>query len=212
MNELQDKFADVFSQYQSIYKSIFCVLYPAKNSTGFTERNQSVNFSKAYEAHNSAAKTWYEFQFGEKNNLHYDALIINPLSKELLLVESKRFSNPSKKLKEVESDIARINSSVKDYLQDFTSRIDDFSDYTLYGVILADVWTETKAKNKILNAFQNYSFIETFFPDIQHSNHIVLPNLTYFVRDFKDIENHEEIKNNYYLLSLIWNIGSQKSE
>ena len=193
MNELQDKFANIFSQYQSIYKSIFRVLYPAKGSTGFTERNQSVNFSKAYEAYNPAAKTWYEFQFGEKNNLHYDALIINPLSKEILLVESKRFSNPSKKLKEVKSDITRINLSVKDYLPDFTSRIDGFLDYTLYGVILADVWTETKAKNKILNTFQNHSFIETFLPNIQHDDHIELPNLTNFVMDFKDLENHRGI-------------------
>ena len=97
-------------------------------------------------------------------------------------------------------------------MPDFTSRIDGFLDYTLYGVILADVWTETKAKNKILNTFQNHSFIETFFPNIQHDDHIELPNLTNFVMDFKDLENHRGIKDNYYLLSLIWNIGFQKAE
>ena len=44
MDELKRKFEDVFRLYQLNYERIFDVLYPAKNNTGFTERNLSVNF------------------------------------------------------------------------------------------------------------------------------------------------------------------------
>lgn len=44
-----DNINDVFGEYQGIYKKILGSFYPAKNSTGFQERNLSVNLSKAYE-------------------------------------------------------------------------------------------------------------------------------------------------------------------
>ena len=96
LNKHLDK---VFELYKENYEKIFDVFYPAKNSTGFTERNLSVNFCKAYETVFPESISWFEFQFGENNNLHYDALIINPKLKVILLIESKRFSNPSKNLK-----------------------------------------------------------------------------------------------------------------
>lgn len=71
-------FLDVFENYRYNYQRIFSILYPSKNSTGFTERNLSVNFANAYERINPSAITWFEFQFGENNNLHYDAVIIDP--------------------------------------------------------------------------------------------------------------------------------------
>lgn len=91
-------FLDVFEKYRYNYQRIFSVLYPSKNSTGFTERNLSANFANAYEQISPSAITWFEFQFGEKNNLHYDAVIIDPENKKLLLIESKRFSNLRKKI------------------------------------------------------------------------------------------------------------------
>jgi len=42
-------FLDVFENYRYNYQRIFSILYPSKNSTGFTERNLSVNFANAYE-------------------------------------------------------------------------------------------------------------------------------------------------------------------
>lgn len=36
-------FLDVFENYRYNYQRIFSILYPSKNSTGFTERNLSVN-------------------------------------------------------------------------------------------------------------------------------------------------------------------------
>ncbi len=65
-----------------------------------------------------------------------------------------------------------------------------------YGVVLADVWTETDIKKQILESYKadqvspqdKGSFIERNFPDLK------LSNLQYDVRDISEIEN-------YYLLS-----------
>lgn len=204
MNQFPGEIQEILSIYKGNFVRIFNSLYPAKNSTGFTERNLSVNFAKAYESRNPDAITWYEFQFGEKNNLHYDAIIINPARKELLLIESKRFSNLFKKVHEVKDDIDRINQSVCAYIPDFSSRIDDFSDYTVYGVILADVWTETKNKTKVRDAFADGTFLETYLPDLYLERSSCFADGKYFVTSFSEITKYESIKNNYHLLTMIW--------
>ena len=69
-------FDKVCIKFKHNYEKIFEHIYPAKNSSGFTERNLSVNFAEAYEKTamqlNQNCITWYEFQFGEKNNQHYE--------------------------------------------------------------------------------------------------------------------------------------------
>ena len=56
----------VFLRYGDMYREILNEIYPAKNRTGFSERNLSVNFSKAFEkiACESGQKaiSWFEFQ------------------------------------------------------------------------------------------------------------------------------------------------------
>ncbi len=150
---MPDLFFDVFENYRNNYQRILSLLYPSKNSTGFTERNLSVNFANAYERVNSSAITWFEFQFGENNNLHYDAVIIDPKNKRLLLIESKRFSNPHQKIASVGADINRIQHAKDNYLHDFQLRVPDFTSYRIYGVILADIWTETQRKKQIYASF-----------------------------------------------------------
>ena len=121
--ECKNKFKNIFDEYKNYYECVFDVFYPSKNSTGFTERNLSVNFSKAYEKLNPKAITWFEFQFGEKNNLHYDALIINRETKELFLIESKRFSKLNKKINTL---LFFISCSLKTYpylARDYTLQI-----------------------------------------------------------------------------------------
>ncbi len=81
--KVDKKFEKIFENYKKRYESILDVLYPAKNSTGFTERNLSVNFANAYVQDHPGSVTWYEFQFGEKNNLHLDAIIVNKEQKEI---------------------------------------------------------------------------------------------------------------------------------
>ena len=189
----------VFEHYKTNYEKIFNVLYPAKNSTGFTERNLSVNFCKAYETVYQNSITWYEFQFGEKNNLHYDALIIDPKSKVVLLIESKRFSNTNKKLIEVRSDINRICESINLYRSDF-DRIDNFDAYKVVGVILADVWTENALKKDILKSFRDNSFLTRFsMPSVSSP--------LYYVTDFDSTEKYPVIRDTYHLTSLVWEIN-----
>ena len=105
---------------------------------------------------NPSSATWYEFQFGDKNNLHYDAIIINPQKKEILIIESKRFSNVAKKTSEIKSDIDRINLSLSKYLHEF-DRVENNKGYSIIGVILADVWDENSAKHSILESYKNKS-------------------------------------------------------
>lgn len=198
-----DSINDVFVEYQGIYKKILGSFYPAKNSTGFPERNLSVNLSKAYEkvAETKGQKSisWFELQFGERNNSHVDAVIINLSTNELLIVEAKRFSNPALKMKEILKDIERIHSLVAELKTEKRIKMDEIK--RCYGVVLADVWTETDIKKQILESYKigqrnpqdEGSFIKRNFPELK------LSDLQYDVRDISEIEN-------YYLLSFLWEI------
>ena len=191
-------FSDIFEAYKNRYEDILDVLYPSKNSTGFTERNLSVNFAAAYEKAHPGSITWYEFQFGPKNNLHLDAVIINKPEKEILLIESKRFKNTTKQVAEVEEDILRIFFTRDEYWEEFESRIDGIFNYDIYGVILADVWTETKAKIKIKEAFENNSFV---------SDYLFAPAARLkVVCDVKHYIQNPKQLNNYFLTSLVWKV------
>lgn len=68
----------MFEYYASRYCRIIHLLYPAKNSTGFTEGNISVNFVVAYETWHPKTVSWFEYQFVGTNREHYDAVIVNP--------------------------------------------------------------------------------------------------------------------------------------
>lgn len=205
-----DKFEKLFTAYRDNYVRIFNLLYPAKNSTGFTERNLSVNFAKAYEAMHPSAITWYEFQFGENNDLHYDAIIIDPVEKEILLIESKRFNKKSK-INEVKKDIHRINkigSSAPADKEEFSGRIDNLSEYTIYGVILADVWVKEKSttKRKIWEAFQNQTFLDVYCTDLSPEDKERLTDRVCFARDFADVAYSKSIQNKYRVLALVWKL------
>lgn len=152
---------ELFEQYGGVYKTVLSNMYPAKNNTGFPERNLSVNFSKAYETVANIAEetaiSWFEMQFGEKNNLHVDAVIINETVGEMLIVESKRFNHPLKKAEEIVKDIGRIYGFISELKsenenKDKKARIDLSKINHCYGVILADVWTEGDVKRIFLKA------------------------------------------------------------
>ena len=152
----------VFENYQQHYSKIFDYMYPAKNSTGFTERNLSVNFIKGYESaramYDEKIVSWYEFQFGEKNNYHVDAVMWNISLGELYVIESKRFNNPSAKIREIDADINRIYALVDELKSECATskqRIPINNISQIFGVILADAWNETKIKNNIITISNN---------------------------------------------------------
>lgn len=208
---------EVFEHYSKIYKTILSNIYPAKHSTGFPERNLSVNFSKAYETvaadAGETAFSWFEMQFGKKNDLHVDAVIINETVGDLLILESKRFNYPLKKAKEIVKDINRIYDFVLELQNENNIRIDMLKINHCYGVILADVWTETDIKKDILRSYKagvedpcsNESFLNKYcineFPDREFSD------LAYNVCDMKDTFFRTYNYNKYNLVSFIWEIS-----
>ena len=197
----------VINKYKENYVKMLEILYPSKGSSGFTERNLSVNFAKAYEEIHPNAITWYEFQFGENNNLHYDAIIINPDQKELVIVEAKRFSNLNKKIREIGNDISRI----VDYNQvEFLGRLSDFNKYSIVGVILADVWANaSKSKHKIKESFDNKGFLYDYRDIIGNDYSVQLSNIKYYTIDFECLKRKDidVVKYNYYLESIIWRLN-----
>ncbi|MCM1523475.1 MAG: hypothetical protein NC120_03360 [Ruminococcus sp.] len=202
----------VFKRYGSIYETILSNVYPAKNSTGFPERNLSVNFSKAYEASariaDETAFSWFELQFGENNRFHADAVIINKTVGDMLIVESKRFSDPAKKIKEIAEDIERIHDLITELKSENDCgilRIDMSKINRCYGVILADVWTETQLKKDILDSYSSgvqdpeseVSFLNKFCGDFIQDRKF--SNLSYNVYNVKEIRS-------YNLVSFLWQV------
>lgn len=198
---------EIFDSYGFLYRKILDNIYPAKNSTGFPERNLSVNFSKAYESvalhNNQEAFTWFEFQFGKSNNLHVDAVIINNSTKELFVIESKRYSHPASKMKEIGEDIDRIYLFVDELKREndsdiFRIKVDLFEH--IYGVILADVWSETPQKTDILQAYKDGMLLEKYSDDMKHLHDI--KNVDYDIQSFSD---NEDVKK-YHLVSFVWKL------
>ena len=195
--------SDVFQMYQDRYEKILAHMYPAKHSTGFPERNLSVNFAWAYEktaeARGEDCVSWFEMQFGERNNCHADAVILNLTTRDLLIVEAKRFSHPNAKSREIGEDIARIHQLVGELKTE--DRLDMKAVRRCIGVILADVWTETNLKRLILRSYEagqrepdsEEAFVRRYFPDW------TLPGLQDDVRDIAALEN-------YFLLSFLWKV------
>lgn len=197
----------VFSAYGSIYTHILENIYPAKNSTGFPERNLSVNFSKAYERialeKGDNAYSWFEFQFGAMNSFHVDAVIINDTLQEIYIIESKRYSNPTAKMREVGEDIDRIYDFIEELKKENLNeiiRIDLSKFEHYYGIILADVWTETPLKKDILKAYEMGNFLDSFKKQIGNKHD--LKEVQYFIQNFDYIKN----VNKYHLISLCWEI------
>lgn len=153
-------FEDEFYKMQKIYSDIFKYFFPAKNCTGFVERNLSVAFSKAYELCHSGdiCFPWFEFAFGKESKTHIDCCIVNISKKEILLIESKRFNNVNEKIREVHSDIERLISLGNNIDEECRERLNDISEYSVYSVILADVWCENDTKNQIFTEFCEGNF------------------------------------------------------
>ena len=223
----------VFDNYKAVYKHILSSFYPSLGKTGFQERNLTVNFSKAYEKTfpNDTVFSWFELQFGKENSNHFDCLIVNKSQKEMLFIESKRFSDTTKKVKSVLNDIKRIYDFVHTDLGE-DDRFKEFYDkgYKAYGMILADIWQENSRKRQLYDLFKAESFfkeIPSFLKtDCEEYKAILnlLPNddsEEYFVTDLlyqyqkEDgsngykvmVESQDQDKEAFYsLLSFLWEI------
>lgn len=154
---------EVIRVYRDRYLDILSRIWPTLGSNGFNELNQTVNFMTAYEA--VAAKkgekitTWYEFQIhkGEKKNNRMDGLILNHTSKELYLIEAKRFSK--NKLDDKKQDLGKNLLRIEDldgnrrFDTTFFKGNESIDGYTQYGVLLFDLWTEKSSQKDLLESW-----------------------------------------------------------
>lgn len=197
---------EVFYEYKKVYQNIFCRIYPSTGRTGFTERNQTVNFSKAYEyvARYDACATWFEFEFDTTN--HYDAIIINNSRKEIILLEAKRLTSITQQIDSVLRDVKRIKDFPSKTLMD--SRFSNMLDYKVYGLILMDVWDETNSKREVPDWFkvEKGGFIDKKFGKTSEDG---FDELIYYHQDFKnEIFDTDSgcITNKYHLLGFSWRV------
>lgn len=174
MENWKHDFELICEQYKNSYNNILKIIYPSINNYGFTERNLTCNFAKAYEGfynNDKSIATWFEFKFN--NTLLTDCIIINTSMKEIFIVESKRI-NVTKKLGEIGEDIKRIFELYRNREREFKDRIYNYTgDYKIFGVILTDIWPlkgHNAFKNKIDDLFlgnklfaENSKFYKTIF-------------------------------------------------
>lgn len=146
----------VFENFKKEYDHILGSFYPSLGSTGFQERNLTTNFAKAYEKTfaEDDVIVWFELQFGDCRDNHFDCLVIDKTKRQIILIESKRFVSAESKKSSVEKDIKRINDYIKnDYKTD--KRFANYRNYDVYGLVLADVWEENSSKIEIFESFKN---------------------------------------------------------
>jgi hypothetical protein len=157
--------------------------YPARDSTGFTEANQShfyVN-SLVKNLNDENCIEWLEFPWSDKST-HIDAMVYSPKYKTIFYIEAKRFSNFDKKLKEISNNIKRVISDNKDFIKDYNIGDIKFQ----YAIGLADIWNESKNKDKLINNWKknkDNDFIDTLN-----------------IKDYNDTRLIEYVYKNYYLL------------
>ena len=183
----------VFENFKKEYDHILGSFYPSLGSTGFQERNLTTNFAKAYEKtfDKDDVIVWFELQFGEENNNHFECLIINKTKRQIILIESKRFVSAESKKSSVEKDIKRINDYIKnDYKTD--DRFKKYRKYDVYGLILADIWKESDPKKQIFKDFKNKR---------------IFGSGDYFAVDFKI----KKCKAKYALLAYMWNTKNSQA-
>jgi len=134
------------------YTKILNNYYPAHNGTGFTERNLSHNFvASLEEVLGFGHLSWFEAPIDIKKKKHLDAVVFDIHRKISFLIESKRFSDVTNKIKSVKNDIVRMQSPA--HIELLEKGLININIENRYAIVLVDVWTETKSKQTLLNTW-----------------------------------------------------------
>ena len=150
----------VMEIYHNRYNDILERIKPSIKSNGFAEHNQTVNFVSAYELiagdNKEVVSSWYEFQI--LNGERIDGIIINHSAKEIYLIEAKRISRNKVKKKKAEliKDCCRIMQL--DKVNRYTEALKggSVSDYSIYGILLFDIWTENEAEKELYHNWNEF--------------------------------------------------------
>lgn len=201
---MENYFKKILETYKVRYNKILTSYYPSHGSTGFTERNMSVNFAHSVELISNDTIVWYEAPFGSRNREHFDAVIIDKTTKSIFIIESKRFTVPKQKLYSIGEDMKRIVN--KSNIRKVTANYNDITSnsYNVYGVILADVWTENPIKTEIFDNWGS-SFTETYASDLNLDSEIAMLISSALWDKFEF--NISETLKKYKLLTLIFKIS-----
>ena len=158
---------DVYNQIQAAftvgmkerYQNIFNQYYPAHNSTGFTERNLSCNFSEALlaELKDETAFVWYEapLPITEKGKCqHIDAVVFSSKTNSVFFIESKRLGDkPTGKIEDVLEDINRLLDTKEVF--DIKSKKKD-KKFTNRGYILEEWYYNNKLENQYVICLMDF--------------------------------------------------------
>lgn len=204
----------VLDMYKTRYSNILGKIWPTIGSNGFNEHNLTVNYTIAFETvaarNNEETSAWFEFQIPNesKNNHRMDGLIINHTTKELYLVEAKRFSKNKlkRKRRELGYDFIRIENLDLSRFENLFVEKELISDYQIFGILLFDLWTENKEQIDLLNQWQEIcdkpdsKLLSGFFDiNVDCDNQILIPMMQEVKSDSWEKEDYS-----YYLGTLIW--------
>ncbi len=217
----------VMELYHNRYNSILERIKPSIQSNGFAEHNQTVNFVSAYELiscnKKEAVSSWYEFQIlnGKRSNNRIDGIIINHSAKEIYLIEAKRISRNKvwKKKTELIDDYCRIMQL--DKTSRFTEVLKDenVSDYSIYGILLFDIWTENKAEKKLYHKWSE--FCDSSNPSCEEFIKVLDADTTIFKPEYvsgevfpmiKEVQSLRGNDYSYHLCVFVWNTECKKQD
>lgn len=140
MKKLIEKIRKTFIDTGETYANTFKYYYPSHGENGFTERNQTFNFSHNYLKNDYNAVVWQELpvKCSEKKG-HIDTLIVDNELKAVLFIEAKRISKNqiSREFISIKEDIKRL--CAEDFIASIPQGvvIDNYQHYILY---LTDTW------------------------------------------------------------------------
>lgn len=217
----------VMELYHNRYNAILERIKPSIQSNGFAEHNQTVNFVSAYELiscnKKEAVSSWYEFQIlnGKRSNNRIDGIIINHSAKEIYLIEAKRISRNKvwKKKTELIDDYCRIMQL--DKTSRFTEVLKDekVSDYSIYGILLFDIWTENKAEKKLYHKWSK--FCDSSNPSCEEFIKVLDADTTIFKPEYvsgevfpmiKEVQSLRGKDYSYHLCVFVWNTECKKQD
>ncbi|MGN0697640.1 MAG: hypothetical protein ACI4JV_02705 [Ruminiclostridium sp.] len=215
----------VMELYHNRYNAILESIKPSIQSNGFAEHNQTVNFVSAYELiscnKKEAVSSWYEFQIlnGKRSDNRIDGIIINHSAKEIYLIEAKRISRNKirKKKTELIDDYCRIMQL--DKTSRFTEVLKDenVSDYSIYGILLFDIWTENKAEKELYHKWNEFCNSknptrEEFIKVLDADTMILKPE--YISGEIfpmiKEVQCLRSKEYSYYLCAFVWDTECKK--
>jgi len=191
LNKIDIILRNSFSIMTNKYKKLLKDFYPARDSTGFTEANQShfyVNsLVKSLDDENCIE--WLEFPWSDKST-HIDAMVYSPKYKTIFYIEAKRFSDFDKKLKEISNDIKRVISDNKKFIKDYNIEDIEFQ----YAIGLADIWYKKDKKSNKKDLIDTWNKKDNQFSQTLNIEDYDDTRLKAFI-DIKCVD-----KENYHLL------------